>query len=788
LGPYINLKPADFAESSTFTSSDRVVSTPYFYWYDIYSLAHIIDGDNSDALTDHPPTLVDFSYKSKAWHKTQLLDLSAAGIDVLLPVYWGEPSQRIPNQPVSAQPWSYAGLPPLVQAREDLLRQGAHPPVIGLFYDTSTLQHNQAGRRIDLTTDYGRQWFYETVRDFYSLVPAKHWAMIDGQPVVFLYAAGFAAKHDQTCIDFLRTSYARDFGGRVPFVVREISWQVQTENVYAWGGALGLKNPGVGSLGPGYDHSAVPGREPLIVPREAGAFFERQWTKFLRRPSPLVMIETWNEYHEGTDVAASKEYGRQYIDLNRKYVELFRLGVRPPRPRGPYSDFRSVSAMLQSTNLETGLDQLDQADGVTAPAEIGGSSCRTAVPTAHGGRYVYFRIDDSFKWADTMLVDVEIEYWDSAGGSFRIEFDGSDTNAPFQGAYTATKQSVRLQGSLTWKTATFRLTGAHFNNSQNGGADFRIAVSADAFYVRAVRVIRPGIPAEIGSGVRGFQQDFAGALGTNWTRAGNTPTVFAQTNGLLAVRAAPDPPQALLVTLPASANAVQELLARVRVVAWQGSNAMLGGLTLAFDTNQNRGLHCRFKTAGATGPSLVLHADGLLERVQSGYGWTTNRWYWLRLRHQPNPLTYAADLFARVWLADGETPEPTSWTAWWDYYPASPARMGLPGIATASGDEVGTVEFDYFLLKADGLPAITPVLPPLKPMRPRIDSVSFSPGAGLRLRLRGEAETGHFLERTGNFQQWGEVAVATDQTGQVEYLDAQATNLPRRFYRARPVP
>jgi hypothetical protein len=32
------------------------------------------------------------------------------------------------------------------------------------------------------------------------------------------------------------------------------------------------------------------------------------------------------------------------------------------------------------------------------------------------------------------------------------------------------------------------------------------------------------------------------------------------------------------------------------------------------------------------------------------------------------------------------------------------------------------------------------------------------------------------------------VGVATDQTGQVEYLDAQATNLPRRFYRARPVP
>jgi hypothetical protein len=132
------LKPADFAGSSTFTAADRVVLTPYFYWYDVYSQAHIVDADGSDALADHPPALVGFSYTLKSWHKAQLLDQMAAGIDVLLPVYWGEPSQRIPNQPVSAQPWSYAGIPPLVQAREDLLAAGMKPPAIGLFYDTST--------------------------------------------------------------------------------------------------------------------------------------------------------------------------------------------------------------------------------------------------------------------------------------------------------------------------------------------------------------------------------------------------------------------------------------------------------------------------------------------------------------------------------------------------------------------------------------------------------------------------------------------------------------------------
>src|SRR5262249_37377839 len=156
----------------------------------------------------------------------------------------------------------------------------------------------------------------------------------------------------------------------------------------------------------------------------------------------LVHIETWNEYHEGTDIAASREYGRQYIELNRKFVDMFKTGIQPPRPRGPYSDFKVVSTTLQATNDSRGLTQFESADGATVPAEAGGSPCRAVAPTIHPGRYVYFQIHDSFKWAAKMLVDVEVEYFDQGTGSFRIEYDGPDPNAPFDGAYTASKTSV----------------------------------------------------------------------------------------------------------------------------------------------------------------------------------------------------------------------------------------------------------------------------------------------------------------------------------------------------------
>jgi len=89
IGPHVNLEPDDFAQAVSFTAQDRVVLTSYFYWYDVYSGAHIRNGDGSDALTDHPPTLTGFSYKSTSWHRQQLLYMMAAGVDVLLPVYWG---------------------------------------------------------------------------------------------------------------------------------------------------------------------------------------------------------------------------------------------------------------------------------------------------------------------------------------------------------------------------------------------------------------------------------------------------------------------------------------------------------------------------------------------------------------------------------------------------------------------------------------------------------------------------------------------------------------------------
>ncbi len=784
LGPYVNPRPEDFAGASSYTAQDRVVLTSYFYWYDVYSGAHLTNSDGSDALTDHPPTLTGFSYKSTAWHRQQLLDMMAAGIDVLLPVYWGEPSQRLAGRPVSEQPWSFAGIPPLVAARSELLAQGKSPPRLGMFYDTSTLQWNAANRQIDLTTDHGRAWFYESIRDFFSLVPPRDWAMIDGKPVVFLYAAGFAAAHDQSCIDFVKQAFARDFAGREPYIVREISWNVKADNTYAWGGAVSLKNAGVAALGPGYDHSAVPGREPLVVPREGGAFFERNWVRFLRNPTKLVHVETWNEYHEGTDIAASREYGDAYLKLNRRFVDMFKAGIKPPRPRGPFSDAKSVFTTLAGTNGAHGLFQFDSADGATAVVEAGGSECRQTVPTSNAGKYVYFRLDDSFKWADQMLVDVEVEYFDSGDGSFNLEYDGPDPNAPFNGAYTSSKLLVRLQDSGAWKTARFRLLEARFLNSQNGGADFRIAVPSGVLCVRRVAVTRLGVPAESGQTRRGWQQDFGNPVGSEWAWIGDRERI-EQEAGLIRLRSGAGQPARLVLRQPDVGAREIEVLARLRLTrSPEGTGDDLGGLVVGVDAAGLSGLTSEFRSEAAAGNLVVLKGAGGGDGTVATFAWRPNAWYWMRLRHEPQAITAYPDLRVRVWPADGETPEPDSWLAWWDYYPAGAALQGFVGLVAGTAADPA-LECDYLLVTNSTAPLVAVSLPAMKPERPVLEPVGWLPGEGMTLDVHGAPETSYLVESSADLTVWDETLVVTDATGRSGFADRTTAAATQRFYRAR---
>lgn len=323
LGPYID----EGFDPSGMTSFDgKILMTYVFYWYDINTNSHIRLGDK-DVLTSHPYNYPDyrdpdFSYYSVDWWKQELREMSRAGIDIVLPVYWGAPYTT------GEEFWCDPGIEVLVQAMDELKQNGETPPQIGMFYDTSTLARSPWGN-LDLTNFEQRQYFWGTIRNFFSMIPPRHWAQIGNKPVVVLYMSIFAKNYNQDAFNYLRLEFQNHFDGKNPYVIRDISWTgVITESYYKWGAAL--SQPYIyqtAQIGPGFDNDAVYdlwGMQHYYKDRENGYYYESSWQTAIASGKDIIGLETWNEYHEATNISNSYEYGRQYLTLTRKYNNIWR--------------------------------------------------------------------------------------------------------------------------------------------------------------------------------------------------------------------------------------------------------------------------------------------------------------------------------------------------------------------------------------------------------------------------------------------------------------------------------
>ena len=310
---------AQAQQSASWTSHDKIALTYLFYWYDAPSGFHY-GSQPINQLTLHPPDsyLSTFSFKEPVFFEREFSDMVAAGIDVALPVFWGNPA--------NTSTWAVPGLQTMVQTLQSMAQAGRLALKIGMFDDTSSLQDLNGGIKPDLRTASGKALFYDEIHRFFSNVPRQFWAMIDGRPIIVLFTSTYVSAWDQTTFDYASQQFQQDFG-TTPYIVRERTWTgVTTDTAYYWGAAvIGPVTIGdVTAVGPGFDNLAVSGPQAqghlTIADRNCGQFYQSQWDQAISTGSRLVLMETWNELHEGTAIAATKEYGRRYIDQSARNV------------------------------------------------------------------------------------------------------------------------------------------------------------------------------------------------------------------------------------------------------------------------------------------------------------------------------------------------------------------------------------------------------------------------------------------------------------------------------------
>lgn len=500
-GPYCPISVTQTAQLRSFDPGEKVVGVYYFYWYrwkdacagslcdPIYSRAHIEfatgwndSGKPSDALTNHPPHLEHWDFADPAWHSRQLDQIASASMDLILPVFWGVPG-RYGEGGHNVAAWSKLGLEALAKALAEREKEGKPLVRVGMFYDTSTLTFESPfnypqGHKTDLRTEQGKKHFYCTIRDFFSLIPPRFWGLVEGHPLVWLYASEFSSGYDDTLLPFARAQFVQDFAGLEPLFVAHLDWHgIGAEWDYRWGAAIQPNYLSVSTVGPGFDNSGahgLPRGSKVLREREEGAFYRNAWERALRHQAPFVIVETWNELHEGTEICPTREYGEEYLRITGHYARAFKNPEDTPPMPGPHAGEKTVS--WQSGKAE-GLEPIRHEDGeFRIQPSPEGAVIETASP------YLYFAVEDSFCFANHEPLMLEIEVFDfpktgadrfgSAPAVF-IEYDSWDRDANFHGIYRATEPSP-LAGKLGWTKHRFPLEAACLANNQNGGADFRV--------------------------------------------------------------------------------------------------------------------------------------------------------------------------------------------------------------------------------------------------------------------------------------------------------------------------
>jgi hypothetical protein len=131
--------------------------------------------------------------------------------------------------------------------------------------------------------------------------------------------------------------YLEVFDGIHPY---SVAWSPNPSAQLASYAARTRSRPGklwVATVMPGYDDTRLGRPDGFATDRRGGAYYAELWRGAIATRPAFVMITSWNEWMEGTQIEPSRSYGDLYLRLTREMADAFRGGLAPPpaRPAAP---------------------------------------------------------------------------------------------------------------------------------------------------------------------------------------------------------------------------------------------------------------------------------------------------------------------------------------------------------------------------------------------------------------------------------------------------------------------
>ena len=75
---------------------------------------------------------------------------------------------------------------------------------------------------------------------------------------------------------------------------------------------------------PGYDDSRIGRTTPIVADREESVLYRRLWAQAIRSSPDWILITSFNEWHEGSEIEPSRELGSLYMGITSQYAAAFK--------------------------------------------------------------------------------------------------------------------------------------------------------------------------------------------------------------------------------------------------------------------------------------------------------------------------------------------------------------------------------------------------------------------------------------------------------------------------------
>jgi hypothetical protein len=268
-----------------------------------------------DVGATHYPEGGPYDSRDPARIRAQFALARRAGLDGFLVSWWGRESEEALGLAALFRHAGEAGL------------------VLAPYYETGELwRRGASGVAADLASLLDRH------------EREASWLRVAGAPVVFLYAShrlrprAWDAVRARLAAEGRRLFLVADAPGpewlsmRSDWLRRFDALHVYTPVVFLARGrdvgetyrelgglARRVGRPFIPAVAPGFDDRGV--RTPgTVVDRAGGRTYDDTWQAALATDPPWVLVSSWNEWHEGSEIEPSVEFGSRYLDATRVWA------------------------------------------------------------------------------------------------------------------------------------------------------------------------------------------------------------------------------------------------------------------------------------------------------------------------------------------------------------------------------------------------------------------------------------------------------------------------------------